>query len=72
MYAMVCAEDNRERLPPTPDRGEANTPYLDKDYELLSLVVDEPLRGVDVAQRFPLFWGRIEADAGLYERLWML
>jgi hypothetical protein len=39
----------------------------DGEFELLALMVDEALRGVDIPQRYPLLWQQIMADAALHE-----
>jgi hypothetical protein len=39
----------------------------DQDFELLALMVDEALRGVDIPQRYPLIWQKMIADAALHE-----
>jgi hypothetical protein len=39
----------------------------DDDFDLLALMVDEALRGVDVPQRYPAFWRKMMAEAELYE-----
>jgi hypothetical protein len=38
----------------------------ENDWELLSLMVDEAARGVNIAQRFPIFWARIVANSELH------
>jgi hypothetical protein len=40
-------------------------PCREADLDLLSIVVEEALRGVDISKRFPGFWGRLIANAEL-------
>jgi hypothetical protein len=41
--------------------------YCDADCDLLSLMVDEALRGVDIPERYPAFWQKMLANAELHE-----
>jgi hypothetical protein len=40
-------------------------PCREADLDLLSIVVEEALRGVDISKRFPGFWDRLIANAEL-------
>jgi hypothetical protein len=40
-------------------------PCREADLDLLSIVVEEALRGVDISKRYPGFWGRLIANAEL-------
>jgi hypothetical protein len=41
-------------------------PCSDDDFDLLTLIVDEALRGVDVPERYPAFWRKMMANAELH------
>jgi hypothetical protein len=42
-------------------------PCSEADLDLLSLVIDEALGGVDISRRFPTFWAKLLASAELRE-----
>lgn len=46
---------------------DSSPPILDEDEKMLSLVVDDVLKGIDIRTRYPAFFNKLMADSALQE-----